>query len=97
MKEPQPLHLKNSQSLQKSLSPSEKFSTPLKKPQELLPRENLNSTPSRNNLKPSRKNLNFPEKFLPLPPPRENCLTITETTSNLRTKSQPLPKNPNPS
>ena len=30
MKKPQPLHLKNSQSLQKSLTPSEKFSTPLK-------------------------------------------------------------------
>ena len=53
--------------------------------------------PSRNNLKPSRKNLNLPEKFLPLPPPRENCLTITEITSNNRTKSHPLPKNPNPS
>ena len=30
MKKPQPLHLKNSQSLQKSLTPSEKLSTPLK-------------------------------------------------------------------
>ena len=30
MKKPQPLHLKNSQSLQKLLTPSEKFSTPLK-------------------------------------------------------------------
>ena len=29
-KKTQPLHLKNSQSLQKSLTPSEKFSTPLK-------------------------------------------------------------------
>ena len=35
--------------------------------------------------------------FLFLFPPRKNCLTITETTLNNRTKSQPLPKNPNPS
>ena len=34
---PQPLHLKNSQSLQKFSSPSEKFSTPLKQPQVLAP------------------------------------------------------------
>ena len=54
---------------------------------------------SRNNLIPSRKNVNLPEKFypFPLPPPHKNCLTITEITSNNRTKSQPLPKNPNPS
>ena len=54
---------------------------------------------SRNNLIPSRKNLNLLEKFypFPLPAPRKNCLTITETTSSNRTKSQPLPKNPNPS
>ena len=32
---------------------------------------------------------------LPLPPAHENCLTITETTSNNQTKSQPLPKNHN--
>ena len=43
---------------------------------------------------PSRKNLNLPENFLP--PSRENCLTITETTSNNRTKSQPLPKKSQP-
>ena len=30
MKKPQPLHLKNSQSLQKPLTPSKKYSTPLK-------------------------------------------------------------------
>ena len=30
MRKPQPLHLKYSQALQKSLTPSEKFSTPLK-------------------------------------------------------------------
>ena len=30
MKKPQPLHLKNPQSLQKPLTPSEKYSTPLK-------------------------------------------------------------------
>ena len=45
MKKPQLLHLKNSQSLQKSLTPSEKFSTPLNQPQELPTWENLNSTP----------------------------------------------------
>ena len=37
MKKPQPLHLKNSQSLQKPLTPSKKYSTPLKKHQEFPP------------------------------------------------------------
>ena len=45
------------------------------------------STPPKN-LNPSRKNLNFPEK-LPIP---KNSITITETISNTRTKSQPLPE-----
>ena len=44
------------------------------------------STPPKKNLNPSRKNLNLPEK-LPLP---KNSITITETISNTRTKSQPL-------
>ena len=45
------------------------------------------STPPKN-LNPSRKNLNLPEKLL-LP---KNSTTITETISNTRTKSQPLPE-----
>ena len=48
--------------------------------------------PSKKNLNPSRKNLNFPEK-LPLP---KNSITITETISNTRTKSQPLPEKSQP-
>ena len=48
--------------------------------------------PSKKNLNQSRKNLNRTEK-LPLP---KNSITITETISNTRTKSQPFPKNPNP-
>ena len=39
------------------------------------------------NLNLSRKILNFPEK-IPLP---KNSITITETISDTRTKSQPLP------
>ena len=46
------------------------------------------SPPLQKNLNPSRKNLNFPEK-LPIP---KNSITITETISNTRTKSQPLPE-----
>ena len=38
---------------------------------------------------PSRKNLNLTEKLL-LP---KNSITITETISNTRAKSQPLPEN----
>ena len=58
-----------------------------------------NPSPSRKNhkhfrkhLHPSRKNLNFPEK-LPIP---KNSITITETISNTRTKSQPLPEKSQP-
>ena len=96
MKKPQPLHLENSQSLQKSLIPSEKVTSRIEVTPRTLPMRKSQFQPFRNNLKPSWKNLNIPEKFLPPSPPRENCLTITETTSNNRTKSQPLPKNPNP-
>ena len=46
------------------------------------------SPPLQKNLNPSRKNLNLPEK-LPLP---KNTITITETISNTRTKSRPLPE-----
>ena len=49
-------------------------------------RKHLNHSPK--NLNPSQKNLNLPEK-LSLP---KNCITITETISNTRTKSQPLPE-----
>ena len=51
--------------------------------------ESISTAPR--NLNPSRKYLNLPEK-LPLP---KNSITITETISNTRTKSQPLPENPN--
>ena len=47
------------------------------------------SPPLPKNLNPSR---NFPEK-LPLP---KNSITITETISNTRTKSQPLPEKSQP-
>ena len=43
-------------------------------------------------LNPSRKNLNLPEKLL-LP---KNSITITETISNTRTKSQPRPEKSQP-
>ena len=49
------------------------------------------STPPKN-LNPSRKNVILPEK-LPLP---KNSITITETISNTRTKSQPLPEKSQP-
>ena len=52
----------------------------------------LASSPLQKNLNPSRKNLNLPEK-LPLP---KNSITITETISNTRTKSQPLPEKSQP-
>ena len=48
----------------------------------------LASPPLQKNLNPSRKNLNLTEK-LPLP---KNSITITETISNTRTKSQPFPE-----
>ena len=44
------------------------------------------------NLNPSRKNLNLTEK-LPL---SKNSITITETISNTRTKSQPFPEKSQP-
>ena len=48
--------------------------------------------PLQNNLNPSRKNLNLTEK-LPLP---KNSITITETISNTRTKSQPFSEKSQP-
>ena len=55
-------------------------------PSEKIPNtsESISTTPQ--NLNPSQKNLNLHEK-LPLP---KNSITITETISNTRTKSQPL-------
>ena len=50
------------------------------------------SPPLQKNLNTSWKNLNLPEK-LPLP---KNSITITETISNTRTKSQPLPEKSQP-
>ena len=61
-------------------------------PPEKIPNtsESISTTPK--NLNPSRKNLNLPEKlFLP-----KNNITITETISNTRTKSQPLPEKSQP-
>ena len=49
------------------------------------------STPSKK-LKPLPENLNLIEK-LPLP---QNSITITETISNTRTKSQPFPEKSQP-
>ena len=49
--------------------------------------------PSEKKLKPSRKNLNLPEK-LPLP---KNSITISETIyQTLELNLNPFPKNPNP-
>ena len=81
MKKPQLLHLKNSQSLQKTLNLKnflhEKISIPP------LQIEQFKTLPEKKQ---------SPENSYPLPLPRNNCLTITETTSNNRTKSQPLVK-----
>ena len=77
--------------------PPRNFSNPLNKlnttgiiltPPEKIPNtsESISTPPKK--LNPSRKNLNLIEK-LPLP---KNSITITETISNTRTKSQPLPK-----
>ena len=60
-----------------------------KTPEQTLPKA---SPPLKKNLNPSRKNLNLPEK-LPLP---KNSITITETISNTRTKSQPFPEKSQP-
>ena len=61
-------------------------------PPEKIPNtsESISTTPK--NLNPSRKNLNLPEKLL-LP---KNSITITETISNTRIKSQPLPEKSQP-
>ena len=56
----------------------------------ILKHESISTPPK--NINPSRKNLNLPEK-LPLP---KNSITITETISNTRTKSQPFPEKSQP-
>ena len=60
MKKPQPLHLKNSQ--------SPKILDSLEVTSRTPPMRKSQFNPSRNNLKPSWKNLNLPEKFLPPSP-----------------------------
>ena len=61
-------------------------------PPEKIPNnsESISTTPK--NLNPSRKNLNLPEKLL-LP---KNSIAITETISNTRIKSEPLPEKSQP-
>ena len=50
------------------------------------------SPPLQKQFKPSRENLNLPQKFLPWPLPLpENSITVTETTSSTLIKSQPFP------
>ena len=67
------------------LNTTEIIPTPPEKKSQTLPKA---SPPLQKNLNPSRKNLNLTEK-LPLP---KNSITITETISNTRTKSQPCVK-----
>ena len=84
-----------------NIPPPRNFSNPLNKlntteiiptPPEKIPNtsESISTTPKK--LNPSRKNLNLPEKLL-LP---KNSITITETISNTRTKSRPLPEKSQP-
>ena len=61
-------------------------------PPEKIPNTSESISASPKNLNPSQKNLNLPQK-LPLP---KNSITITETISNTRTKSQPLPEKSQP-
>ena len=65
---------------QKILNPLRKIFNSLEVTSRTPPMRKSLFHPSRDNLKPSWKNLNLPEKFLP--PPRKNCLTIAKTTSN---------------
>ena len=84
-----------------SIPPKKNLSNPLNKlntseiipapPEKITNTSESISTPPKN-LNPSRKNLNFTEK-LPIP---KNNITITETISNTRTKSQPLPEKSQP-
>ena len=57
-------------------------------PPEKIPNTSESISTPQKNLNPSRKNPNLTEK-LPLP---KNSITITETISNTRTKSQPFPE-----
>ena len=67
---------------------TEMITTPPQKISQTLPKA---SPPLQKNLNFSGKNLNLPEKLLP-----KNSITITETISNTRTKSQPLPEKSQP-
>ena len=84
-----------------SSPPPRNLSNPLNKlntteiiptPPEKIPNtsESISTPPKK--LKPLRKNLSLIEK-LPLP---KNSITITETISNTRTKSQPFPEKSQP-
>ena len=71
------------------LNTTETIPIPIPKKSQTLPKA---SPLLQKKLNPSRKNLNLPEK-LPL---SKNSITITETISNTRTKSQPLPEKSQP-
>ena len=84
-----------------NISPPRNLSNPLNKlntteiiptPPEIIPNtsESISTPPKK--LKPFRKNLSLIEK-LPLP---KNSITIAETISNTRTKSQPFPEKSQP-
>ena len=85
-----------------NISPSRNLSNPLNKlnTTEIIPTPpgNIQTLPKASpctppkKLNPSRKNLNLPEK-LPLP---KNSITISETISNTRTKSQTLSEKSQP-
>ena len=83
---PPPRNLSNP--LNKFLNTTEIIPTP---PEKISNTSESISTPPKN-LNPSRKNLNLTEK-LPL---SKNSITITETISNTRTKSQLFPEKSQP-
>ena len=85
-----PLQKKNLSNPLNKLNTTEMIPT-LPKKSQTLPKA---SPPLQKNLNPSRKNLNLPVK-LPLPK-NSIYITITETISNTRTKSQPLPEKSQP-
>ena len=87
-------HPENTPPPQKSFKSLNKLNTTeiIPTPPEKIPNTSESISTSPKNLNPSRKNLNLPQK-LPLP---KNSITITETISNTRTKSQPLPEKSQP-
>ena len=95
------MHMKIEINHPENIPPPRNLSNPLNKlntteiiptPPEKIPNTSESISTSPKNLNPSRKNLNLPQK-LPLP---KNSITITETISNTRTKSQPLPEKSQP-